>query len=107
MLLRSCRAEDLTVRELATRQAMSQLHPQPTGTPAHVADYLCELFDSGAADGFVIMPALYPTSLEEFVTGVPELQRRGRFRRCYDQKTLRGHLHLQTSDTPRSSTAQW
>ncbi len=95
MLLHACRAEDLTVRELAARQAISQLHPQPTGSPATVAEYLCELFDSGAADGFVIMPALYPSSLEEFVAGVvPELQRRGRFRRSYDQKTLRGHLGL-------------
>lgn len=96
MLLRACRAQSLTVRQLAAKQAMSQLHPQPTGSPATVADYLCELFDTGAADGFVIMPALYPSSLEEFVTGViPELQRRGRFRRSYDQKTLRGHLGLQ------------
>ena len=95
MLLRACRAGGLTVRELAARQAMSQLHPQPTGAPATVADYLCELFESGAADGFVIMPALYPSSLEEFVAGViPELQQRGRFRRSYDQKTLRGHLGL-------------
>lgn len=96
MLLRACRAQSLTVRQLAAKQAMSQLHPQPTGSPATVADYLCELFDTEAADGFVIMPALYPSSLEEFVTGViPELQRRGRFRRSYDQKTLRGHLGLQ------------
>ncbi len=96
VLLRACRAEGLTVRELAAKQAMSQLHPQPAGCPATVADYLCELFDIGAADGFVIVPALYPSSLEEFVTGViPELQRRGRVRRSYDQTTLRGNLGLQ------------
>jgi FMN-dependent oxidoreductase (nitrilotriacetate monooxygenase family) len=93
MLLRASRAEDLTVRELAARQAMSQLKPQPTGSPATVADHLCELFESGAADGFVVMSALYPSSLEEFVDGVvPELQRRGRFRREYEHRTLRGRL---------------
>ena len=93
MLLRAARADGLTVRELAARQAMSQLKPQPTGSPATVADYLCDLFESGAADGFVVMSALYPSSLEEFVDGVvPELQRRGRFRRGYDAATLRGLL---------------
>jgi FMN-dependent oxidoreductase (nitrilotriacetate monooxygenase family) len=95
MLLRACHAEDLTVRQLAVRQAMSQLKPQPTGSPATVAGRLCELFDSGAADGFVIMSALYPSSLEEFVTGVvPELQRRGRFRTAYEGGTLRERLSV-------------
>ncbi|WNB86566.1 NtaA/DmoA family FMN-dependent monooxygenase [Cellulomonas sp. ATA003] len=93
MLLRACRAEGLTVRDLAVRQAMTQLKPQPTGSPATVAEYLCDLFDSGAADGFVVMSALYPSSLTEFVDGVvPELQRRGRFRRRYDGTTLRDRL---------------
>jgi len=93
MLLRVCRTEGLTTQELAARQAMSQLKPQPAGSPATIADYLCELFESGAADGFVVMSALYPSSLEDFVDGVvPELQRRGRFRRAYDQSTLRGLL---------------
>jgi alkanesulfonate monooxygenase SsuD/methylene tetrahydromethanopterin reductase-like flavin-dependent oxidoreductase (luciferase family) len=54
---------------------------------------LCELYDSEAADGFVIMSALYPSSLEEFVNGVvPELQARGRFRTSYSGRTLRDHL---------------
>lgn len=95
MLLQASRAEQLTVRQLAARQAMNQLHPQPTGSPETVADYLCELFDSGAADGFVVMPALYPSSLDDFVAGViPELQRRGRFRRTYTGTSLRANLHL-------------
>ncbi len=95
MMLRACRADNLTVRQLATRQATSQLHPQPVGSSSTVADYLCELFDDGAADGFVIMSALYPSSIEEFVNGVvPELQRRGRFRSSYEHRTLRGNLGL-------------
>ncbi|MGC5616722.1 NtaA/DmoA family FMN-dependent monooxygenase [Georgenia sp. Z1491] len=93
MLLRASRAEDLTVRELAQRQAISQLKPQPTGSPATVADELCAIVDAEAADGFVVMSALYPSSLTEFVDGVvPELQRRGRLRRDYRGGTLREHL---------------
>lgn len=104
MLLRASRAEDLTVRELAARQAMSQLKPQPTGSPATVADYLCELFESGAADGFVVMSALYPSSLEEFVDAVvPELQRRGRFRRAYEDRTLRGRLTASRGGRPSAA----
>lgn len=93
MLLAAARRQSLTVRELATRQALSQLHPQPVGDPAEIADYLVELYECGAADGFVVMPALYPSSLEEFVDGVvPQLQSRGRFRRSYDGRTLRKRM---------------
>ncbi|SED86158.1 NtaA/DmoA family FMN-dependent monooxygenase [Ruania alba] len=95
MMLRACRAEGLSVRGLAARQAMSQLKPQPTGSPATVADYLCELVETGAADGFVISSALFPTSLEEFVSGVvPELQRRGALDTGDGPDTLRGRLGL-------------
>lgn len=95
MLIRASRAEDLTVRGLAFRQAMSQLKPQPTGSPATVADYLCDLVDSCAADGFAIMPALYPSSVEDFVDGVsPELRRRGRLPTTPTAGTLRDRLGL-------------
>ncbi|WP_240691984.1 NtaA/DmoA family FMN-dependent monooxygenase [Arthrobacter sp. CAU 1506] len=93
MLLAAARRQSMTVRDLANAQAMNQLHPQPVGDPADIADYLCELYDSEAADGFVIMSALYPSSLEDFVNGVvPELQSRGRFRTSYSGRTLREHL---------------
>ncbi|GAA4428892.1 LLM class flavin-dependent oxidoreductase [Georgenia halophila] len=95
MLIRASRAEGLTVRDLAVRQAMSQLKPQPTGSPATVADYLCDLMDSGAADGFVIMPSLYPSSIEDFVDGVSaELRRRDRLPKNPENRTLRGRLGL-------------
>lgn len=89
MLLATARREHLSVRDLATLQALSQLHPQPVDSPEGVADFLCELYESEAADGFVIMPALYQSSLEEFVNGVvPALQRRGRFRTSYGSPLL-------------------
>lgn len=93
MLIATASRERLTVRDLAARQVVSQLHPQPVDDVAGIADYLCELFDSEAADGFVVMFPRYPSSVHEFVDGViPELQRRGRFRRCYAGSRLRDHL---------------
>jgi len=82
-----------TVADLAIEQAVNQLHPQPVGSPATVADELEHLFRSGAADGFIIMPALYHSSFEDVVNGlVPELQRRGLYRTRYTGRTLREHL---------------
>lgn len=95
MLIDVCCREGLTVGDLAARQVVSQLKPQPVGDPQKVADVLCELFESGAADGFVLTFPLVPSSVQAFVDGVvPELQRRGRFRRQYVGRRLRDHLHL-------------
>ena len=82
-----------TVAELAIEQALNQLHPQLVGSPATIADRLEFLFLSKAADGFIVMPALYHSSFEDFVNSVvPELQRRGVFRRAYGGETLRSLL---------------
>ena len=82
-----------TVADLAIEQALNQLHPQVVGSPATVADRLEHLFLSGAADGFIVFPALYHSSFEDFVSGVvPEMQRRGIFRTTYTGATLREHL---------------
>jgi alkanesulfonate monooxygenase len=51
--------------------------------------------ETGAADGFNIMFHTVPSGLNEFVDlVVPELQRRGLFRREYEGTTLREHLGL-------------
>lgn len=82
-----------TVADLAIEQALNQLHPQVVGSPATVAEHLEQLFRAEAADGFVVFPALYHSSFEDFVAGVvPELQRRGVFRTEYAGATLRDHL---------------
>ncbi|MBC9954166.1 NtaA/DmoA family FMN-dependent monooxygenase [Leucobacter sp. cx-42] len=84
-----------TVADLALEQAMNQLHPQLVGSPASIADELEHLFRTEAADGFIIFPALYHASFEDFVNGVvPELQRRGVFRQSYAHSTLRGTLGM-------------
>ncbi|MEJ6490614.1 NtaA/DmoA family FMN-dependent monooxygenase [Leucobacter sp. USCH14] len=93
MLMAVSERRGFTVADLAIEQALNQLHPQLVGSPATIADELQQLFESEAADGFIIMPALYHSSFEDFVNGVvPELQRRGVFRRAYTGATLREHL---------------
>jgi alkanesulfonate monooxygenase len=47
------------------------------------------------SDGFNIMFPYLPEGLDDFVDRVvPELQRRGLFRRAYEGTTLRDHLGL-------------
>ena len=60
-----------------------------------IADEMAAITASGAADGFVVSPALLPDSFADFVDGVvPILQDQGLFRRDYDGPTLRHHLGL-------------
>jgi alkanesulfonate monooxygenase SsuD/methylene tetrahydromethanopterin reductase-like flavin-dependent oxidoreductase (luciferase family) len=64
-------------------------------TPADIADIMQEWFEAGACDGFNVTPATLPGGGEDFVDMVvPELQRRGLFRREYEGATLREHLRL-------------
>jgi alkanesulfonate monooxygenase SsuD/methylene tetrahydromethanopterin reductase-like flavin-dependent oxidoreductase (luciferase family) len=65
------------------------------GTPPQLADLLEQWFEAHAADGFHLLPAVLPDGLQELTLSlVPELQRRGRFRREYTGRSLREHLHL-------------
>jgi alkanesulfonate monooxygenase SsuD/methylene tetrahydromethanopterin reductase-like flavin-dependent oxidoreductase (luciferase family) len=70
------------------------------GTKEDIADTLQAWFEGGAADGFNILPAWFPGAFDGFVDEVvPELQRRGLFRKHYTATTLRGHLGL---DMPKN-----
>lgn len=88
------RSEGLTVRQLAQRQGgYSGL--SFIGTPARIADEMEEWLDQGGSDGFNIMFPFLPAGLTDFTDQVvPELQRRGLFRREYEGATLRDHLGL-------------
>jgi len=56
-----------------------------------------EWMESGAADGFNLLPLHQPAALEDFVNlVVPELQRRGLYRRAYEGTTLRANLGVTT-----------
>ncbi|MGO4547922.1 LLM class flavin-dependent oxidoreductase [Paenibacillus sp. 2TAB23] len=84
-----------TVRQLINRLAGARGHFTFTGTPLQLADVIEKWFLNGAADGFNIMPQIYPSGLERFVDKViPELQNRGLFRTSYEEQTLRGNLGL-------------
>jgi alkanesulfonate monooxygenase SsuD/methylene tetrahydromethanopterin reductase-like flavin-dependent oxidoreductase (luciferase family) len=50
-------ARDLTVRQLIARQGGGRGHRMFAGTPEQAADTIQEWFESGAADGFNVMPA--------------------------------------------------
>ncbi|MFE6200340.1 LLM class flavin-dependent oxidoreductase [Streptomyces sp. NPDC057838] len=68
--------------------------PVFTGTPSQLADLLQYLADSGLS-GFRLRPAAVARDLPAITRGlVPELQRRGVFRRAYEAGTLRGLLGL-------------
>ena len=58
-----------------------------------IADIFEDWFRSGCADGFVVMPPYFPGAFDDFVDlVVPELQRRGIYRKEYTGSTLRDHL---------------
>ncbi|WP_432423373.1 LLM class flavin-dependent oxidoreductase [Sphingomonas lycopersici] len=86
--------ENLTIRELAAR-AGSYSGLAFVGTPQTIADQMQEWLEARASDGFNIMFPWLPGGLDDFVDRVvPELQRRGIFRREYEGSTLRDHLGL-------------
>jgi len=86
--------ENLTVRQIAGRLGgyggLGML-----GTPAMIADQMEEWLVTNACDGFNVMFPYLPGGLDDFVDKVvPELQRRGLFRREYEGRTLRENLCL-------------
>jgi len=88
------RRDNLTVRQLA-QIAGGYGGLAMVGTPRMIADQMEEWLYSDACDGFNIMFPWVPGGLDEFVDSVvPELQRRGLFRREYEGKTLRENLGL-------------
>ncbi|RKP57647.1 LLM class flavin-dependent oxidoreductase [Pararobbsia silviterrae] len=64
------------------------------GTGAQIAEQMIEWFDK-ACDGFVLSATSVPGTYEDIVRLViPELQKRGVYRKDYDGGTLRNHLNL-------------
>ena len=90
--------ENLSVRQLAQRLGgYSGL--AMVGTPETVANEMEEWLGTEASDGFTVMFPYLPGGLDDFVNFlVPELQRRGLFRREYEGSTLREHLGLPRPD---------
>lgn len=87
----------VTSRGLTLRQTLREFsgsgHRVIVGTPVDVADTIERWFCAGAADGFNLMPDVFPDGLEVFVDEVvPILRSRGLFRTSYTDKTLRERL---------------
>jgi FMN-dependent oxidoreductase (nitrilotriacetate monooxygenase family) len=105
-LLELARRENMTVRQLA-QLVGGYGGLQMVGTPAMIADQMEEWLATEACDGFNVMFPSVPGGLDDFVDQVvPELQRRGLFRREYEGATLRENLGLPRPDNrffpPRS-----
>lgn len=99
LVVEQARRDNLSIRQLARHFAGARGHWRVVGTPAQIADELEARFEGGAADGFNVMPAYFPGELDAFANlVVPELQRRGLFRRDYEGGTLREHLDLKRPD---------
>jgi alkanesulfonate monooxygenase len=95
MMYELAQRENLTIRQLYKRVIGQRAHRTVCGTATEIADTLEHWFTGGAADGFNILPVTFPAALDDFVDQViPELQRRGLFRREYEGKTLRENLGL-------------
>ena len=89
------RRENLSIRELYKRVSGARAHRILIGTASEVADSFEEWFRGGACDGFNVMPLTFPAGLMDIVEKLlPELQRRGLFRREYEGSTLRENLGL-------------
>lgn len=73
------------------------------GSPATVARTIDALVQADASDGFILVPHLTPTGLDEFADKVvPLLQERGVYRTEYTGTTLRDHLGLTHPDHLRA-----
>jgi FMN-dependent oxidoreductase (nitrilotriacetate monooxygenase family) len=93
-LVALAKRDNLTVRQLA-QMVGGYGGLQMVGTPGEIADTMQEWLETDASDGFNIMFPTVPAGLDDFVNMVvPELQRRGLFRREYEGTTLREHLGL-------------
>lgn len=90
VLQQAMKAEGLSFEEAARKRNTRR---ELVGTPAMVADRLQEIFEAGVCDGFVVAPTMFPGMFEQFCRSVvPELQRRGLFRKDYSGRTLRENL---------------
>jgi FMN-dependent oxidoreductase (nitrilotriacetate monooxygenase family) len=88
------RRENLTLRQLAQR-AGGYAGLAMVGTAESIADEMQQWLEEDGCDGFNVMFPYLPEGLDLFVDRVvPELQRRGIFRREYEGVTLREHLGL-------------
>jgi len=92
-----------TVRDFIRISGRGRVHNPIVGGPKEVADRLEQWFTAPACDGFVLSATHVPGTYEDFVRHVvPELQRRGLFRKDFAGATLRENLGI-----PRPAIGAW
>ena len=95
VIINIVRREKPTLRQLLAKLAGARGHHTFAGTPEQVADLMEDWFNTGAADGFNVMPPVLPNMLDVFVADVvPILQKRDLFRTAYEGSSLRSHYGL-------------
>jgi alkanesulfonate monooxygenase SsuD/methylene tetrahydromethanopterin reductase-like flavin-dependent oxidoreductase (luciferase family) len=93
--------EGLTIRQTYERILGSQAGNVMKGDASHIADIMEDWYKGKACDGFILQIPIMPRMLKNFVDlVVPELQRRGLFRREYEGTTLRDNLRLKRPADP-------
>ena len=95
LIAQMAKQNNFTIRQTWEQIAGGRGHFDIHGSPADIVDVMEDWFHNGGADGFNIMPPVMPGGLEDFVElVVPELQKRGLYRTCYEGHTLRDNLGL-------------
>jgi len=101
LVVKQIRERRMTVGAAARMVVRDFGTPVVKGSATEVADLLEDWYRGGACDGFVLTFPVVPLGLRNFVElVVPELQRRGLFRREYEGTTLRDHLGLSRPRNP-------
>jgi N-acetyl-S-(2-succino)cysteine monooxygenase len=87
--------ERLTIRQTYERMCPGAGTKVIAGTPTQIADLMEDWYRAGACDGFVLSGGCTPKDLADIADLlVPELQRRGLFRKQYAGTTLRANMGL-------------
>lgn len=95
LLLELAARQKFTWRQLVQFVSDTKGQLMVVGTPDEIASTMIDMFDQRAADGFIVLPAIVPNGVKDFVDLViPELRRRGKFRFGYSGTTLRENLGL-------------
>ena len=94
-VLRASGKKNPTAREFIHFSGRGRVHDPVVGGPKEIVDRLEQWFVERACDGFVVSATHVPGAYEDFVSFVvPELQRRGLFRKDFAGTTLRDNLGL-------------
>ncbi|WP_331375269.1 LLM class flavin-dependent oxidoreductase [Sinorhizobium chiapasense] len=104
LLIDTAKERHFTIRQLTALLSIGRGHLVCVGSTAEIVDQMERFFTEGAADGFIIMPPVFPDGLDDFFQlVVPELRRRNLFRSEYSGATLRENLGLTRPENKRTN----